>query len=247
MFREALLIRTLAQLADSLVDDFDVVEVLTTLSDRCVEVLDVDAAGVLVATRIDELRLVASSSHATRVLELLELQAREGPGLDCYRSGEPIVNRTLVASDPDWPTFAPQALDAAYRTVSAIPLRLRGHTVGVLNLLRTDAGLLVEADVIAARALADVATIAIVQHQVTLDAEVLMAQLTEAFASRVIIEEAKGMLAEAAGVDIDQAFRQLRRHARNHSVRLADLSRDIAEGTVDLSSLDPLYLPKTSR
>jgi hypothetical protein len=240
MFREALLIRTLTQLADRLVDDFDVIDVLTILSDRCIEVLDVDAAGFVVTTGADDLQVVASSSEAAPILELFEVQASQGPAFDCSRTGESIINRQLSPTDEYWPTFAPLAVEAGFRSVNAIPMRLRGHTLGALTLLRTDTGLLVEADVTAGQALADVATIAIVQSQVTLDAQGVTAQLADSSSQRVVIEQAKGMLAEALGVDIDQALLRLGNYARNHDLSLADLARDIAEGTVDPRSLDSL-------
>src|SRR5437588_3136797 len=143
MPREALLVRTLVELADTLVDDFDVVELLTHLADRCVEVLDVTAAGLMLARPGGgELQVVASSSDAMRVLELFELQAEEGPCPDSYRTGEPVVNQDLATVDGRWPRFAPQALAAGFRSVHALPMRLRGVTIGALNLFRaTDGGL----------------------------------------------------------------------------------------------------------
>src|SRR6202521_5833526 len=165
MLREALLARTLVELADTLVDDFDVVELLTRLTDRCVLVLDVSAAGLMLVSPGGDLRVMASSSDAMRVLELFELQAEEGPCPDCYRTGEPIVNQKLAADDGRWPRFAPRALEAGFRSVHALPMHLRELTIGALNLFRADEGGLDEADLLAAQAFADVATIAILQHR----------------------------------------------------------------------------------
>jgi GAF domain-containing protein len=239
MSREALLVRTLVELADNLVDDFDIIDLLTTLSDRCVEVFDVDAAGVMLVAPAGELQVVASSSEAMRVLELFELQSSQGPCVDCYRTGEAIVNRELSV-EGHWPRFTVQAIEAGYRSVSALPMRLRGRTLGALNMFRASTVGLIDDDVVAAQALADVATIAIVQHQAVVDAQVLNAQLTQALNSRVIIEQAKGKVSEAAAVDMDQAFQVLRNHARNHNRRLVDLSGDIADGTLNPALLDPL-------
>jgi GAF domain-containing protein len=238
MPREALLVRTLVELADNLVDDFDVIDLLTHLADRCVEVLDVTAAGVMLATPADDLQVVASSSEAMRILELFELQADEGPCVDCYRTAAAVVNQDLGGVGGRWPHFTPQAAAAGFRSVHAVPMRLRGRTIGALNLFRTGDGVLDDTDVVAAQALADIATIALVQHQAAVDAQVLNAQLTQALDSRVLIEQAKGKVSEASGLDMNEAFHQLRRHARNHNLRLADLARNIADGTVNPRSLD---------
>jgi GAF domain-containing protein len=237
---ENLLIRTLVELADNLVEDFDVVEILSHLVGRCVEVLDVDAAGVMLASPSGALQVMASSSEAMRVLELYELQADRGPCLDCYATGSAVVNEDLVAAGSRWPEFAPQAVDAGYRSVHALPLRLRGQTIGALNLFRGGAGTLGPVEVTAAQGLADIATIAIIQHRVAIDAQNLNAQLSEALNSRITIEQAKGKISQAANVDMERAFQTLRSHARSHNLHLSVLAADVAAGTVDPNSLDPL-------
>jgi len=238
--REASLVRTLVELADNLVDDFDVIDVLTVLSDRCVEVLDVDSAGVMLAAPGGQLQVVASSSVAMRGLEMFELQANEGPCLDCFISGEPIVNLELSALDDRWPRFARRAVVDGFHSVHALPMHLRGITVGALNMFRVDTGSLHEEDVLVAQALADVATIAIIQHQASVSAAVLNSQLSEALNSRIIIEQAKGKVSEASGLDMDRSFQRIRNHARNHNLRLTELARGIAEGTTSIVGLDPL-------
>jgi GAF domain-containing protein len=245
MAREALLVQTLVELADNLVDDFDVIDVLTVLGDRCVEALDVASAGVMLAASSGDLQVVASSSDAMRDLELFELQSNEGPCVDCFRSGDPIVNLELSAADGRWPRFTRKAIDAGFHSVHALPMHLRGNTIGALNMFRTDNGSLESGDVLVAQALADVATIAIIQHQTTIDAQVLNGQLNEALNSRVIIEQAKGKISEAAGLNMDLAFQRMRNHARNHNLRLTEVARDIADGITDTSSLDSL--PMTGR
>jgi len=239
MPREALLARTMVELADTLVDDFDVVELLTLLADRCVEVLDVSAAGLMLAAPEGDLRVMASSSEAMRVLELFELQAQEGPCLDCFRGGEPVVNQDLATVDGRWPRFAPVALESGFRSVHALPMRLRGAVIGALNLFRSDAGELSEDDVAVAQALADVATIAILQHRAVLEAQVVNEQLNHALNSRIVIEQAKGVLAEQAGLDMEQAFSTLRNHARSHNLRLVDVAQDLIDGTLSAELLDP--------
>jgi GAF domain-containing protein len=234
-----LLARTLVELADSLVEDFDVVDLLTLLADRCVDVIDVAAAGLMLVTPDGELRVMASSSEAMRVLELLEVQADEGPCVDCYRSGEAIVNLKLDDAVGRWPRFAPMAIDGGFRSVHALPMRLRGKTIGALNMFRVDEGQMRDADVVAAQALADVATIAILQHRAVRGAQVLNEQLTLALNTRIAIEQAKGVVAERADLDMEHAFARLRRHARNHNLRLSDVAQAISTKALPVASLDP--------
>ena len=247
MSREALLVRTLVELADNLVEDFDVIDLLTVLSDRCVAAFDVDSAGVMLAASGGELQVVASSSDAMRGLELFELQANEGPCVDCFRSGEPVVNVELSGSDPRWPHFAQRAVEDGFHSVHSLPLHLRGQTVGALNMFRRSRGSL-DADALeAAQALADVATIAIIQHRSTIEGAALIDQLNEALVSRIIIEQAKGKISESAGMDMDLSFQRLRNHARNHNLRLTEVSRAVADGILLVRSLDPLPVTRRVR
>ncbi len=232
MSREAVLARTMVELADTLVDDFDVVELLTLLTDRCVEVLDVTAAGLMLAAPEGDLRAVASSSEEMRLVELFEIQSKEGPCPDCYASGEPSVNGDLALDASHWPHFAPVALEAGFRSVHAVPMRLRGLTIGALNLFRVEEGRLDDDDAAAAQALADVATIAVLQHRVVLQAHVVIEQLNHALNSRVLIEQAKGMIAERAKVTMDGAFTWLRHYARSHNLLLVDVAQGVIDGTV---------------
>jgi transcriptional regulator with GAF, ATPase, and Fis domain len=234
-----MLARTLVELADALVADFDVVELLTMLTDGCIDVLDVRAAGLMLAAPDGDLRVMASSSEAVRMLELFELQSQEGPCLDCYRTGVPVVNQDLATAGGRWHRFAAEALAAGFHSVHALPMRLRGAVIGALNLFHGEPGEMRRADVAAAQAMADVATIAILQHRAMLEARVVDEQLDHALDSRIVIEQAKGMVAEREGVNMDQAFSRLRHHARNHDLRLADLARDVIGGTVTVAALDP--------
>jgi GAF domain-containing protein len=238
MPREGLLARTLIELADTLVDDFDVVELLTLLTDRCVEVLEVETAGLMLVAPEGDLRVMASSSEAMRVLELFEIQSQEGPCLDCYRTGDQVVNQDLGAVNGRWPRFAAEALDAGFHSVHALPMRLRGTLIGALNLFRVDAGQMSEADLDMAQAFADIATIAILQHRAASEAQAINNQLNSALHSRVVIEQAKGMISERLDLNMEQAFAILRSHARNHNLRLADVANSVIDGTVAASSLD---------
>jgi GAF domain-containing protein len=239
MPREAMLARTFVELADTLVADFDVVELLTLLVDRCVDVLDVGEAGIMLVAPEGDLRVMASSSEAMRVLELFELQAQEGPCLDCYRTGGAVVNQDLATVDGRWPRFAPEALAAGFHSVQALPMRLRGTVIGALNLFHIEPGEMRQPDTAAAQALADVATIAILQHRAAQEAQVVNEQLNVALNSRVVIEQAKGMVAERNGLTMEDAFSTLRSHARNHNLRLAGVARDVIDGKLAASALDP--------
>ena len=238
MTRETLLARTLVELADTLVDDFDVVDLLTRLADSCVDVLDVGAAGLMLASPSGELRVMASSSEAMRMLELFEVQAQEGPCLDCYRGGQAVAEVDLTAATDRWPRFAPEAFAAGFRSVHALPMRLRGAVIGALNLFHVDEGRMRSADVEAAQALADVATIAILQHRAAMEAQLLTEQLNHALNSRIVIEQAKGMVAERRGLDMAEAFALLRKHARDQNLRLADVAARVIAGDLAAAALD---------
>ena len=236
MQHEPLLIQTLVELADSLVDDFDVVDLLTLLAGRCVEVLDVSAAGIVLATPSQELRVVASSDEAMRIVELFEVQSDEGPCIDCYRTGRPVLCRDLEDDPARWPSFAHTAIEAGFHSAYALPMRLRGTTIGALNLFRIATGELANSDVVAGQALADVATIAILQHRAGIAAHELTRQLQEALDSRVAVEQAKGVVSDRASVDTDEAFRRLRDYARSHSLLLAQVAADVVNGTLAVNA-----------
>jgi GAF domain-containing protein len=238
MPREALLARTFVEVADSLVDDFDVVELLTRLADRCVELFDVGAAGLMLVAPDGDLRVMASSSEAMRVLELFELQTHEGPCLDCHRTGQPVLNQDLASVSGRWPRFAAEALAAGFHSVQALPLRLRGTVIGALNIFQLEPGEMPPADIDAAQALADVATIAILSHRASLEAQVLNEQLNTALNSRVVIEQAKGMIAERSSLNMEQSFAMLRAYARNHNLRLQAVARDVIDGSLAPAALN---------
>lgn len=221
---------TFVELADSLVDEYDVIELLHTLTERCVELLGVDAAGLLLADRRGVLQVAASSSEQVRLIELFELQNDEGPCLDCYAESRPIGAADLGAGDERWPRFAAEAVSAGFDAVQALPLRLRGQSIGALNLFWTSRADVHVADLRVAQALADVATIAILQERLTRSRELLAGQLQAALNSRVVIEQAKGVLAERGGMDIGAAFDLLRSTARRSSRRLAEVAADVVAG-----------------
>ncbi len=233
MSREADVVRSLVEMADTLVDDYDVIDLLTGLSDRCVSLLGVSAAGVMLASPAGSLELAASSSEAMRLLELFELQEQEGPCLDAFRTGNPVEHENLEAGTGRWPLFAAAALEAGFRSALALPLRLREVTLGALNLLSVTRTPMDQADVIVARAFADLATLSIAQHRASAEAQRLNEQLSAALTSRVVIEQAKGVLSERAGIDLAEAFSRLRAYARNNNRRLTEVAQDAIDATLD--------------
>jgi GAF domain-containing protein len=231
--REESFIMALVEMADTLVGDFDVIELLTSLTDRCVNLLGVSAAGVMLTSPEGDLRPVASSTEAMRLLELLELQAQRGPCLDAFRTGGRVEHENLEGEAGRWPQFATAAVEAGFRSVLAVPLRLRDTTIGALTLLNVEQQPMSEADVIVAQAFADLATISILQHRAATEHQRVNEQLTQALSSRVVIEQAKGVIAERAGIDITEAFARLRLHARNNNLRLTEVAQTAVDGTLD--------------
>lgn len=238
MSREAMLARTMVELADTLVDDFDIVDLLSTLSDRCVEVLDVAAVGIVLAEPGTDLRVMASSSEATRELEASALETQEGPGWDCHRSGDRVVAEDLAAATGRWPQFAPAAVAAGFQAVVAVPMRLRAVVIGAVDLFRRGPTSLSEDDIIAAQALADLATIAILQHHAIREVHDDNVQLGAALRNRVVIEQATGMVAERQGVDPGRAFARIRNHAQTHGLPIVDIASAIIDGSFNAEALD---------
>ncbi|GLW95672.1 GAF and ANTAR domain-containing protein [Actinokineospora globicatena] len=225
------LVETFVELADTLVDDFDVLDFLQLLVDRCVELLAIDAAGILLATVDGELHMVTSSSEAVRRLELFQLRHGEGPCLAAYRSGRAVSRPDLTRVDADDARFAAAAIADGYHAVFALPMRLRSETIGALNLFRSTPGDLDDLSRHTAKALVDVATISLLQARAVRDHALLSEQLQEALTSRVIIEQAKGVLAERLGLDMAAAFDLLRGHARDTNTKLSELARVVVTET----------------
>jgi transcriptional regulator with GAF, ATPase, and Fis domain len=235
--REEWLAATLVELADTLITDFDVVDFLSMLAERIVELLDATEVGLVLADAQGHLRVMASSTERMRLLDLFEVQTDEGPCADCYRSGRAIVNVDLDGAMARWPVFAPMARAAGFRAVHALPLRLRDEVIGAANIFHAEMATINERDTHLAQALADVATIGLLHERALRHATDLSAQLQRALNSRVSIEQAKGAVAERAGVDMDTAFAWLRTYARSHRLRLADVSVAIVERALPVEAL----------
>jgi transcriptional regulator with GAF, ATPase, and Fis domain len=232
-----LLSETFVELTDTMVADFDVIDFLHVLTDRSVQLLDVSAAGLLLADPRGELRVVAASSEAARLVELFQLQNQQGPCLDCFRAGLPVTAADLAAAEQRWPRFAAAALQAGFGAVQALPMRLREQVIGALNLFRADAGAFAPEDIRIGQALADVATISLLHERNVRRTDTLNEQLQTALNSRVVIEQAKGKLAERLGLDMDQAFGLLREYARARNLRLSDLAQAVIDGTQAVTGL----------
>jgi hypothetical protein len=226
-----LLSETFVELTDTMVADFDVIDFLHVLTDRSVKLLDVSAAGLLLADARGELRVVAASSEAARLLELFQLQNDQGPCLDCFRTGQPVGAADLDTQAQRWPRFAAAARQSGFAAVQALPMRLRDQVIGALNLFRASPGSFDPGDVRIGQALADVATISLLHERSLRQSDALNEQLQTALNSRVVIEQAKGKLAERLGLDMGQAFVLLRDYARKHNLRLAELAQAFIDGT----------------
>jgi GAF domain-containing protein len=207
-------------LTDTLVADFDIVDLLHTLIDACIDLLDADAGGLLLSDADGALQLMASSVEDVALVEIVQLSAEAGPCWECFRSGRPVSVADIEHDDGAWPDFRAVALRRGYRSMHATPMRLRGQVIGTMNLFSTEPGGLPPQDVALAQSLTDVATIAILQNRGARHLQALSSQLQGALESRIVVEQAKGLIAHSLNVDMDEAFGLLRRHARSTSQNL---------------------------
>ncbi|GAA0943372.1 GAF and ANTAR domain-containing protein [Virgisporangium aurantiacum] len=222
------LAKTFVEVSDTLVDEFDLIDFLHTLTVRTVDLVGATAAGLLLADQRGRLEFMAASDENTRLLELFQVQSSEGPCLDAFRTAAPVVNADLSTATARWPQFAPRATAAGFRSVHAFPLRLRNEVIGALNVFGTDSSSALDTtDVPVVQALADVATIALLQERTIRRGEVLSEQLQGALNSRIAIEQAKGAIAQANDVSVDEAFTLLRDYARRNNRRLSEVARTI--------------------
>jgi transcriptional regulator with GAF, ATPase, and Fis domain len=231
------LVETFVALADTLVDDFDVVEFLSMLTSRVVELSIATEAGILLADETGDLQVMAASKERTRSLELFQIQNAEGPCQECFTTGRPVEVLDLELERDRWPLFAPRALEVGFRSVQAVPMRLRGEVLGAMNLFIAEPGGIDPADRTLVQALADIATIGLLQRRTTLNAQLHLGQVQHALHSRIVIEQAKGILAQQAGIPIDDAFDRLRTHSRSHNWPLHDLALAVINGEMTTTGL----------
>jgi transcriptional regulator with GAF, ATPase, and Fis domain len=225
------------EFADTLVEEFDLIEFLHMVTARAAELAGASAAGLLLADPRGRLQFMAASDERTELLELFQVQTLEGPCQDCFSQGVPVVNADLRDAHARWPQFAPRAVAIGFRSVHAFPLRLRREVIGALNLFSTDVGSIDEGDARTVQALADVATIGLLQERAVRRGEVLSEQLQGALNSRIVVEQAKGVIAQARGCTVDEAFDLLREHCRNNGLRLSEVARAVVTTPSEVPAL----------
>lgn len=238
MVSQQRLVDVFVELADTLVAEFDVIDFLHTLTESTVELLDAQAAGLMLADQRGNIQVVASSTEESRLLELFEIQHEQGPCLDCYRLGAPVINLDPDEAEGRWPGFGAAIRDSNFTSVHAVPLRLRDETIGAMNIFLARPGLLTPADVALGQGLADIATIGLLQERAVHEQQILAEQLQGALNSRVVIEQAKGMFAERHDVEVAAAFTAMRGHARRTGQPLLAVANQVIDGTLDRVALD---------
>jgi GAF domain-containing protein len=239
MSRQERVTRVLVELADTLVAGFDVIDFLHTLVERSVELLAADAAGLMLADQQGRLEVVAASAEEARVLELFELQSSQGPCMDCFLSGEPLVNIDVAQQADRWPLFVRAASKAGYRNAHALPLRLRGQVIGAMNLFSVAPIPLSAADIALGQGMADIATIGLLQQRRALERDILTEQLQAALNTRIVIEQAKGVLSERAGIPLGTAFTLMRSRARSTQQPLTAIAYGVLDGSINTADLRP--------
>jgi GAF domain-containing protein len=237
MVREQRLAEVFVELADTLVEEFDVVDLLQTLTERCVELVDTDAAGLMLDDQRGNLQLVAHTHESARLLELFELQRREGPCLDCFATGQVIANIDLDTAADRWPVFTQAAREVGFGTSHALPLRLRGRVIGAMNLFTTGRRSLSDEHLAVAQGLADIATIGLLNERAIRNQVELSEQLQTALQSRILIEQAKGVLSAQAGIGVERAFALMRTHARRAGEPLTTVAGAVVAGRLDAAAL----------
>ncbi len=239
--REKLITETLVHLADTLVSDYDPTEMFYLLVESCRSVLEVDQAGLMLKDPSGGLQVVAATSEETHVIELLQIQNEEGPCLESMETGQSVITGPLADAEAAerWPRLVGSARQAGFTSIAALPMRLRQDVIGTLNLFFAENRRPEDRDIAVAQAFADIGTISLLQHRTTEDSRHIIDQLQRALESRIVIEQAKGRVAQHANVDIDKGFAMIRRYARDHNLHLSDVAEKLVAGTLDFSVLGP--------
>ncbi len=231
--REAQVMRTFGKLADTLVAGYDVVDLLQTLVDSCEELLSATEAGILLADDQGYLEVVASTSESSALVELLQLGAEAGPGERSFETGQPIHLAEIARSD-EWPEFRERTLARHLLSLDVFPLRLRDTIIGTLTVFRDSVGEMAESDRVAAQAFADVATIGILHERSLRESTIVREQLQHALGSRIVVEQAKGMVAHTRQLSVDDAFDLIRAYARAHRMGIGTVAAGIVARTLTL-------------
>jgi GAF domain-containing protein len=239
--RETRLLETFARLVDTLVADYDIVDLLQLLVDTCQDLLGATAAGILLADSAGELELIVSTSEAASLVEMMQLGAEAGPCIESFRTGQVVSVSNIATTPEDWSAFRDSALSQGFASVHAIPMRLRDETIGTLNLLRENTGELHPQDTVAAQAFADVATIGILHERTLREQSVLAEQLQAALNSRVVIEQAKGIVAYTQQIPVEEAYTVIRNYARSHQLPIRQVAERLVNMTLRLN--DPPATP----
>ena len=237
MTTEQRLTKVFVELADTLVDEFDALDFLSTLADRSVELLHADAAGVILNDMRGGLHVVASTSDRAQILELFELQNDEGPCLDCFNTGRAVVNVGRSEARSRWPRFSAATAEVGFQSAHAVPLRLRDSVVGAMNLFCVGAVRLSDEDVAVGQALADIATIGLLQERAVRESGLIAEQLQTALNSRIQIEQAKGVLLASANIDVDEAFQLMREYSRRRNQPVKAVARDVIDRVLTVDHL----------
>lgn len=237
------LAEVLVDVADTLVDEFDLIDFLQRVTTHASDLVAARICGLMLADHRGRLQLMAASEERAEMLELFQVQAEEGPCQDAYRTGNPVIVTDLHAMEDRWPQFAPQAVAAGFQAVHAFPMRLRGQVIGALNMFGVEAGPMDEADVRVVQALADIATIGLLQQRAITRGELLTEQLQGALNSRIVIEQAKGVLAQLHAESPDEAFVRMRSYCRRHGLELGKVALAV---TTDPTSLSELTRPSST-
>ncbi|HEX3829327.1 MAG TPA: GAF and ANTAR domain-containing protein [Sporichthyaceae bacterium] len=241
--REGAVIAAFVSIAEALAEDYDIVDLYTGLTATCVQLLDVDWAGLLLVDSTGVLRVAATSSEHARNLELVQLQCEQGPCVDCFEKGEVVSVPDLGPESGRWPRFAPAAVAAGFASVHAVPMKLHSTVLGALGMFRARTGELAAGDLLLARSLANVACVALVAARAAADGKALNAQLQHALDSRIIVEQAKGFLAQYGGLDVDQSFALLRKYSRDRNLRLTDVALHLLDRQL-LADVVLSYVPE---
>ena len=235
--RESRIATAFVAVADTLTTDFDVVDLLHTLVEKCTQILDTDAGGLMLVDETGQLQLMTSTSEGADFVEIMQLNADSGPCIDCFTTGMPVSVANIRESGSTWSAFQKAALQSGFNAAHATPLKLRGQVIGTMNLFSTSVGALGERDSAVAQALADVATIGILQERVVREGTILAEQLHSALDSRILIEQAKGMVAHSLSIDMDEAFAVIRAHSRRNNLTIRSVSQGISDHTLSVSSI----------
>jgi GAF domain-containing protein len=236
--REARVNMAFVAVADTLTKDFDVVDLLHTLVEKCTEILNTDAGGLMLVGDDGTLHLMTSTSEAADFVEVMQIDAASGPCIDCFTTGTAVSVSDIENEGKRWPAFQAAAAQQGFRSAHATPLKLRGQVIGTMNLFSTKPIALSERDAALGQALADVATIGILQERLIHEGHVVAEQLHAALDSRILIEQAKGMIAESLSIDMDDAFTVLRGHARNNNLTIRSVAEQISNRAIEIGKLN---------